>query len=53
MLLQQHLTPCEVSVFGVFLVRMRENVDQKNSEYGYFLRSVRLSIIESSLSVIS
>ena len=27
------------SVFGVFLVRMRENTDQKNSEYGHFLRS--------------
>ena len=26
-------------VFGVFLVRMWENTDQKNSEYGHFLRS--------------
>ena len=27
-------------VFGVILVRMRENADQNNSEYGHFLRSV-------------
>ena len=26
-------------VFGVFLVRMWGNTDQKNSEYGHFLRS--------------
>ena len=26
----------ESSVFGVFLVRMRENIDQKNSEYRHF-----------------
>ena len=24
---------------GLFLVRMRENTDQKNSEYGHFSRS--------------
>ena len=28
-----------MSVFGVFLVRIRENMDQKNSEYGDFSRS--------------
>ena len=28
------------SIFGVFLVRMRENTDQKNSEYKHFLHSV-------------
>ena len=43
-------TACKVSVFGVVLVRifphmdlidrMRENTDQSNSEYQYFLRSV-------------
>ena len=27
-------------VFGVFLVRMQENADQKNSEYRHILRSV-------------
>ena len=26
-------------VFGVFLVRMWGNTDQKNAEYGHFLRS--------------
>ena len=25
-------------VFGVFLVRMRENTDQRNPEYGHFSR---------------
>ena len=36
------LTKCEntslheSSVFGVFLVRIRENIDQKNSEYRHF-----------------
>ena len=41
-----HVTAKKVSVFGVFLrifpysVRMRENTDQKNSEYEHFLRSV-------------
>ena len=29
-------TAWKVSVFGVFLVRMRENTDQKNSKYGHF-----------------
>ena len=29
-------TSRKVSVFGVFLVRMREKTDQKNSEYGHF-----------------
>ena len=28
-----------MSVFGVVLVRMQENRDQNNSEYGHFLRS--------------
>ena len=27
-----------MSVFGVFLVRIPENTDHKNSEYGYFSR---------------
>ena len=46
------LTLREVSVFGVILVRIfphsgfafriRENTDQKNSEYGHFLLSVIL-----------
>ena len=32
-------------VFGLntYLVRMRENVNQKNSEYGHFLRSVSVN----------
>ena len=41
-----------MSVFGVilvhifpYLVRMRENVDQTNSEYGHFLRSVTWNIV--------
>ena len=29
------------SVFGAILVRMWQNVDQNNSEYEHFLRSVR------------
>ena len=29
----------QVSVFGVILVRMRENMDQNNSQYGHFSRS--------------
>ena len=33
-------TPC--LRFSAYLVQMRENEDQKNSEYGYFLRSVHL-----------
>ena len=52
-----HGTAWKVSVFGVILVRlfplsdwirifpyliqMRENTDQNNSEYGHFLRSVK------------
>ena len=31
------ITAWEVSVFELFLVRMRENTDQKNSEYGHLL----------------
>ena len=30
----------KLSVFEVFLVRMRENVDRNNSVYGHFYRSV-------------
>ena len=30
------ITARKVDVFGVFLVRMRENADQNNSEYGRF-----------------
>ena len=30
------VTAQKVSVFGVVLVRMRENMDQNNSEYGHF-----------------
>ena len=44
-------TVWKVSVFGVFLVRifpysvqMCENTDQKNSEYGHFLRSVKKTV---------
>ena len=33
-------TAWKVSVFAVFLVQMRENTDQKNSEHGHFSRSV-------------
>ena len=43
-------TAWKLSVFGVFLdrifpylVQMRENTDQKKSENGHFLRSVKLS----------
>ena len=32
-------TARKVSVFGVFLVLILENTDQKNSEYGHFSRS--------------
>ena len=32
-------------VFKVILVRMRENADQNNSEYGHFLRSALLCLI--------
>ena len=31
-----------MSVFEVFLVQMRENTDQKNSEYGHLWRSTRV-----------
>ena len=44
-------TAWKVFVFGVFLVRIfphadriRENTDQKNSEYGHFLRSAIMDI---------
>ena len=51
------ITAWKVSVFGVILVRifphismysvrMRENVDQNNSKYGHFLRSVYLEGFE-------
>ena len=33
-----------MSVIGVFLVRMRENTDQKNCEYGHFPRSDKFSL---------
>ena len=33
------ITTWKVSVFGVFLVQMWENVDHKNSEYGHISRS--------------
>ena len=33
-------TARKVSVFGVFLVQIRENTDQENSEYGHFSCSV-------------
>ena len=50
-MVNQHktVTARKVSVFGVFLVRiflhsysvrMRENANQNNSEYGHFLRNV-------------
>ena len=30
----------EIGIISPYSVRMRENKDQNNSEYGYFLRSV-------------
>ena len=38
-------TAWKVSVFEVLLVPMRENMDQKISEYGHFLCSVDVSIM--------
>ena len=35
-------TAWKLSIFGVILVRMRENAAQNNSEYGLFLGSERL-----------
>ena len=35
-----YITVWKMPVFGVFLVRMQENADQKNSEYRHILRSV-------------
>ena len=37
-------TTWKVSVFGVILVRMRENADQNNSEYGQFLCSDKVKL---------
>ena len=37
-------TAWKVSIFAVILVRMRENADQNNSEYGHFLRSANTVI---------
>ena len=37
--------PHSVSLFEVFLVRMWENMDQKNSEYGYFSLSTYLQLV--------
>ena len=37
---QKHRCPPKVSVSGGFLVQMRENTDQENSEYGNFSGSV-------------
>ena len=37
--IQLWTTAWNVSVFWDFLVQMRENKDQKNSEYGHFLYS--------------
>ena len=34
-------TAQKVFVSGVILVRMRENTDQNNSEYGHFLRGAK------------
>ena len=33
-----------MSVFGIILVRIRENADQNNSEYGHFLHRVEFEI---------
>ena len=33
------ITAWKASAFGAILVRIFENTDQNNSEYGYFLRS--------------
>ena len=35
-----HITGQKVYVFGVFPARMRENMDQKNSEYGHISRRI-------------
>ena len=37
-------TAWNVFIFGVFLVRIFPHSDQKNSEYGHFLRSVSDSL---------
>ena len=42
---ENNFTAWKVSVFGVFLFRMQENKDQKNSEYGHFSRSVIIFLI--------
>ena len=40
-------TEWKVSIFGVFLLRMRENADHTSSEYGHFSRSVIDSLKDS------
>ena len=40
LLLRKYITLQNVSVFGVILVRIRENADQNNSKYGPFSCSV-------------
>ena len=44
-------TAWKVPVFGIFLVRMRENTDQKNSKYGHFSQSENQTRKESVLKV--
>ena len=39
-------TAWKVYILGVFLIRMRENKEQKNSEYVHFSRCVLYSIID-------
>ena len=36
----------EIRSISPFSVRMRENTDQKNSEYGHFLRSINVFLIK-------
>ena len=48
-------TNCEKSVrirsyFGPYSVRMRENTDQNNSEYGHFLRGAIVDLFQRLLS---
>ena len=40
-----------MSVFGVTLVRIRENTDQNNSEYGHFSRSATVDIFLEMFSI--
>ena len=43
----------EMRSFSPYSVRIRENTDQKNSEYGHFSRSVSFSIIFQSFDIMA